>query len=208
METWSDNLNINFDFTSLSLSKSKSKFYPDKSNIFKIFHLCPLNDIKVVILGMDPYYNGIANGIAFSVDKNTKIPGSLRNIFKEIKNVYPEFKKTDGDLTNWVKQGVFLYNTALTVEHMKPGSHIKLWEQFTQNVIETIQQRDNIIFCLWGKYAEKYETMITNKTCKILKSSHPSGLSCYKTNRPFIGSNVFLNINILLKEMNKDEIKW
>jgi uracil-DNA glycosylase len=185
----------------------KSCIFPyNISDIFKIFHLCELKDIKVVILGQDPYYSNKyqANGIAFSVNKNVKIPPSLRNIYKEAKK-----ESTSGDLSEWVKQGVFLLNASLTVKEKCPNSHIFIWKEFINHIIDIINKEcDNIIFVSWGaSAASKYIYINLNKH-KILSSSHPSPLSCYKTDKPFIGSDIFTNINKSLELYNKNVILW
>jgi uracil-DNA glycosylase len=189
------------------LKHTTSEFYPyNQHDIFKIFNLCKLEDIKVVVLGQDPYYSNKhqANGIAFSVNQNVKIAPSLRNIFKEL-----DIKPSHGDLTNWVKDGVFLLNASLTVTQKLPNSHQYIWKEFIQHIIDIINENcTNIIFVAWGLSAQKkYETINLNKH-KLLSSSHPSPLSCYKTDTPFIGSNVFNKINENLKIQNKEEIKW
>ena len=186
---------------------TKTCFFPyDIHDIFKIFHLCDLKDIQVVILGQDPYYADKcqANGIAFSVNKDVKIPPSLRNIYKEAKK-----ESTSGDLSDWVKQGVFLLNATLTVKEKYPNSHVFIWKEFINHIINIINKEcDNIIFVSWGaSAANKYINIDLNKH-KILTSSHPSPLSCYKTDNPFIGSNVFKNINELLQLYNKKTILW
>ena len=174
------------------------EFYPYNINdIFKIFNLCKLEDIKVVILGQDPYHSSKfqANGIAFSVNKNVAIPPSLRNIFKEVGISPPH-----GDLTSWVEQGVFLLNASLTVKQKSPNSHEYIWGKFIKNVIDMINEKcNNLIFVSWGNFAlNRFSNLDLNKH-KLLTSSHPSPLSCYKTDKPFIGSNVF-------KKINDDEI--
>lgn len=170
------------------------EIYPyDMNDIFKIFHLCNLEDIKVVILGMDPYHadKNQANGIAFSVNKDVKIPPSLRNIFKEMNS-----DRKDGDLEYLVKRGIFLLNTFLTVRQKIPGSH-KFWKDFTDHVIKLIAEKNqDTIFVLFGKFAQEKIDDIPNKS-RILCSSHPSPLSAY---RPcgkypaFMGSNIFKKI--------------
>ena len=192
------------------ISKSDThEFYPfDVLDIFKIFHLCNLQDIKVVILGQDPYYSdkSQANGLAFSVNKDVRIPPSLRNIFKLCKGVN---KEGDGDLTHWVKQGVFLLNTSLTVRQKAPNSHHQIWNEFTEHVIDVINRNCNdVIFVAWGSYAlEKYRTLDLSKH-HLLCSSHPSPLSCYKTDKPFFDSDVFNRINFILLRSGKRQIFW
>lgn len=197
---------VNQDLLSEIKKEKDSEFYPYNINdIFKIFHLCDINDIKVVILGQDPYFSNKfqANGIAFSVNHNVKIPPSLRNIYKELNLT------CKGDLSNWVKQGVFLLNASLTVKQKNPNSHEKIWKNFITHIIEIIDHScENIIFVAWGSSAlNRYKNINLNKHI-ILSSSHPSPLSCYKTNTPFINSNIFNKINNVLKSQNKNEIIW
>ena len=189
--------------------ESRNVFPDDANNVFKIFKLCPLHKVRVVVLGQDPYPKNAsqANGIAFSVQSGVTIPPSLRNMFKEIQRVYPETKNTNGNLTNWVEQGVFLLNTALTVVQGQPGSHIDVWVEFTDEVLRIIERRERthkLVYCLWGKFAEKKRGLITNPRSKILACSHPSPLSAYKTDKPFIGSGIFKCVN----DETKESIKW
>lgn len=185
----------------------KSYFFPyNQHDIFKIFSLCNLDDIKIVILGQDPYHSSKfqANGIAFSVNEKVAIPPSLRNIFKEA-----GIQSKNGDLTSWVKQGVFLLNASLTVKEKTPNSHESLWNQFITHVINIINEKcNNVIFVAWGNFAlNRYSNLDLNKHV-LLTSSHPSPLSCYKTDKPFIGSNIFNKINEVLSASNKNTIDW
>lgn len=185
----------------------KSYFFPyNQQNIFKIFHLCNPEDIKVVILGQDPYHSSKfqANGIAFSVNEKVAIPPSLRNIFKEA-----GIQSKNGDLTSWVKQGVFLLNASLTVKEKTPNSHEGIWNKFITHIINIINERcDKIIFVAWGNFAlNRYSNLDLNKHV-LLTSSHPSPLSCYKTDKPFIGSDVFNKINQILEKSDKKTIEW
>jgi uracil-DNA glycosylase len=189
--------------------KQNMKIYPEENRIFYIFNNCKIDNIKVVILGQDPYHSNEnqANGMAFSVGNDTSTPPSLRNIHKELLSCYPD-TKIENDLTKWVDQGVFLLNTSLTVVQNKPASHILLWNEFTKHIVSLISQKSNIVFCLWGKNAEKIKDYIDTNTNFIIKCSHPSPLSAYKTHEPFLGSNVFKKINEKLVELNKDPINW
>jgi len=201
------NIHLQTKIKEIHSSNSSALIFPYNTiDIFKIFHLCDLKQIKVVILGQDPYYSNKyqANGIAFSVNNNVKIPPSLKNIFKELGKEY-----NSGDLTHWVKQGVFLLNASLTVTEKQPNSHSIIWKEFIHHIIEIINTEcDNIIFVSWGAFAlNNYNTIDLNKH-KLLSSSHPSPLSCYKTDKPFIGSNIFKNINELLQLYNKQIILW
>lgn len=186
-----------------------SLIYPKKDDIFNVFWKCSIDNIRVVIIGQDPYYSNInqANGIAFSVS-DTYLPPSLKNIFKELKNCYPDIDRKNGDLEDWVKQGVFLLNTSLTVNKGMPASHIDIWEKFTDHIIDIIQNRGDIIFCIWGKFAESKLDLIKNTSNIILKTSHPSPLSALKTDNPFIGSRVFLKIDNNLEKLGYPKIKW
>ena len=176
----------------IEIEKSKDELtliYPNKNNLFNVFWKCPLENIRVVIIGQDPYHNNInqANGMAFSVHDNKEIlPPSLKNIFKELKNCYPNIDRKCGDLEDWVEQGVFLLNTSLTVNKGVPGSHIHVWEKFTDHIIDIIQKRGDIIFCMWGKFAESKINIIKNNSNIILQSSHPSPFSALQTDNPFI----------------------
>jgi len=194
------------------IKKSKQDLtliYPKKDDIFNVFWKCPIDNIRVVIIGQDPYHNNInqANGIAFSVS-DTYFPPSLKNIFKELKNCYPDIDRKNGNLEDWVEQGVFLLNTALTVNKSMPASHMYIWEKFTDHIIDIIQNKGNIIFCIWGKFAESKVHLIKNTSNIILRSSHPSPFSALKTDIPFIGSQVFLKIDYYLEKLGYSKIKW
>lgn len=188
--------------------EDKLKIFPvDQNNIFRVFKECPFEKVRVVILGQDPYYAHPrqANGIAFSVHKGVTIPPSLRNMFKELEDNH---KEKHGDLTRWVQQGVFLLNSALTINQGQPSSHMDVWCKFTEQVINKLQERNDIIYCLWGKFAEQKEHMITNSTAIVFKNSHPSPLSAYKTDAPFIGSKIFVKVNDELQKLGYDKIDW
>ncbi|MFW6026336.1 MAG: uracil-DNA glycosylase [Candidatus Woesearchaeota archaeon] len=182
--------------------------YPPKDELFKAFELTPFEEVKVVIIGQDPYYKkGQANGLAFSVNQHCEVPKSLKNIYKEIKSNNPNFNKQTGDLKGWAKQGVLMINTVLTVEDGKPNSHQdKGWEIFTKNVIKLINdKKENVIFILWGKNSKDFEKYLNTEKHYILKSSHPSPLAAY---RSFFGSKHFKRINEILKTKNKKQIDW
>lgn len=181
--------------------------FPKYENIFRIFNLVDYNNVKVVILGQDPYHgDNQAHGLSFSVLDGTPIPPSLQNIFKELKNDLG-IVRTRTDLSDWAKQGVFLLNAVMTVERKKPLSHKdKGWEQFTDSVIKKLNEREKpVIFVLWGGFARGKKNMITNPIHFIIESPHPSPLSVY---RGFFGSRPFSKINKYLKETNQEEIKW
>ena len=183
--------------------------FPEKQNIFKAFSLTKLDNLKVVILGQDPYHGfGQAQGLAFSTPANIKNPPSMQNILKEIQSDLG--KKSiceDGDLTPWAKQGVLLLNTILTVEEAKPKSHHNLgWEVFTDNIIKYISDNcEDTIFILWGSPAISKTKLIDTKKHHILTAPHPSPLSSY---RGFFGCKHFSQTNDILKSLNKEPIIW
>ena len=183
--------------------------FPSQSDIFNAFNSCDFEDLKVVIIGQDPYHGvGQANGLCFSVHEGIEYPPSLRNIFKELKQdlgiSYPE----SGDLSKWASQGVFLLNSTLTVREGNPGSHQKQgWEQFTDAVIKIISDRkEKVIFLLWGGFAKKKAILINEKKHVILESGHPSPLSA---NRGYwFGNKHFSQTNSLLKQVGLKPIDW
>lgn len=183
--------------------------FPKKENIFKAFTLTKLDNLKVVILGQDPYHGvGQAQGLAFSTPSNIKNPPSMQNILKEIESDLGRKSVCEnGDLTTWAEQGVLLLNTVLTVQESKAGSHQKLgWEIFTDNIIKYISQNCNdIVFLLWGSPAIKKSNLIDKNRHHILTSAHPSPLSAY---RGFFGCKHFSKTNDILKTLNKKEIIW
>jgi uracil-DNA glycosylase len=182
--------------------------YPPYEEIFNAFKLTPLSDVKVVILGQDPYHEpGQAHGLAFSTPEGRPIPRSLKNIFKEINEEYDYPVPESGCLESWAKQGVFLLNTVLTVEKGNANSHSKCgWQTFTDNVIKILDgQAQPIVFLLWGKQAEKKKELINNPNHLVLVTSHPSPFSA---RRGFFGSNHFKLTNEFLKENKKEEIDW
>ena len=186
-----------------------SKVFPEKKNIFKAFSLSRIEDLKVVILGQDPYHGfGQAQGLSFSTPADIKNPPSMMNILKEINDDLG--KKSiceDGDLTPWATQGVLLLNTILTVEESLPKSHHNLgWEIFTDNIIKYISDNCNdVVFILWGSPAISKSKLIDKKKHHILTSPHPSPLSSY---RGFFGSKHFSKTNEILKNLGKKEINW
>ncbi len=183
--------------------------FPKKNKIFTSFNLTKFNEIKVVIIGQDPYYKkNQANGIAFSINKNIKLTECIKNIYKELKNEFPKFNiPKHGCLKKWTKQGILLLNSILTVEENKPLSHRNIgWEIFTNRIILYINKYLNkIIFVLWGYNAKKKSLLINKKKHIILYSSHPSNLSA---NKGFFGCKHFIKINKILKQNNIKQIKW
>ena len=186
----------------------KNTIFPKKEDIFNAFKYTDYNDVKVVIIGQDPYHEiNQAHGLAFSVLDGKKYPPSLMNIFKELNNCYNTNHKFNSNLTEWAKQGVFLINTVLTVrEHLANSHKKKGWEEFTNNIIIELNKKEEpIIFVLWGNDAKKKKEIIDSTKHFILESAHPSPLSAYNG---FFGCNHFLKINELLKSLNKNTIDW
>jgi len=183
--------------------------YPPSRLIFNAFNHTPFDEVKVVILGQDPYHGEQqAHGLSFSVQNGVPIPPSLQNIFKELKRDIPEFHMpADGDLTTWADQGVLLLNATLTVESSKAGSHQKRgWERFTDKVIaELSQRRSGIVFMLWGKYAQSKAGLIDGNKHYILTAAHPSPLSAHNG---FFGCRHFSKANEYLKNRGLTEINW
>ena len=181
--------------------------YPPKEQVFRVFDL-PLKDIKVVILGQDPYHNpDQACGLSFSVNDGVPLPKSLINIYKELHDDLGIKPAKTGNLESWFKQGVFLLNAVLTVEKNSPASHSKIgWENFTDYIIENISEKnENIVFVLWGAYARSKNKLIDPSKHKIIESAHPSPLSAY---RGFFGSKVFSQINSYLAENDRETINF
>ncbi|MDD3794141.1 MAG: uracil-DNA glycosylase [Candidatus Gracilibacteria bacterium] len=182
--------------------------YPKENMIFNAFEKTNFKDLKVVILGQDPYHGaGQAQGFCFSVPEGTKLPPSLKNIYKEINNSLQIDNKDNGDLTPWTKQGVFLLNAILTVQAGKPASHSKIgWEKFTNEIIKNISdKKENVIFLLWGAFAQGKKSLIDTNRHIVLESPHPSPFSAH---RGFLGNNHFKKTNEILKSWGKKEIDW
>tara|TARA_B110000263_G_scaffold14846_2_gene12118 strand:+ start:598 stop:1275 length:678 start_codon:yes stop_codon:yes gene_type:complete len=189
--------------------KSGKEIFPRSSLIFNAFNYCEFENIKVVILGQDPYHGvGQAHGLSFSVPEKIPLPPSLINIYKEIStDLEVEVDYKNGNLERWAKQGVFLLNSTLTVEKSKPLSHSKIgWNIFTDKVIEVLSsKRKNLVFILWGKYAQNKLQNINLDKHFVIKSVHPSPLSSY---RGFFGSKPFSKANKYLRSKNIKEINW
>ncbi|MEK6480828.1 uracil-DNA glycosylase [Catalinimonas sp. 4WD22] len=187
---------------------SKHTVYPPGKEIFRAFDLTGFDNVKVVILGQDPYHGPKqANGLAFSVRDGLQMPPSLVNIFKEIKQEYGKEFPPSGNLERWAKQGVLLLNATLTVRAKQAGSHQKKgWEEFTDSVIQHIsEEKEDVVFMLWGAYAQKKGAIIDESKHLILKSPHPSPFSADKG---FFGNDHFKKANEFLKEKGKEEIEW
>lgn len=188
---------------------SSTTCYPPGKQIFSAFNHCPFDDIKVVIIGQDPYHGvGQANGLCFSVADNLQHPPSLINIFKEIETDLNIPYPNSGNLERWAKQGVLLLNATLTVRAHQAGSHQKKgWELFTDKVIELISQdKEDVVFLLWGGFAKKKVKLINQNKHNVLTSGHPSPLSA---NRGYwFGNKHFSKTNLLLKSTKKKEIVW
>lgn len=187
---------------------SNKTIYPPENQIFNAFNFTPLDKVKVIIIGQDPYYNPKqANGLSFSVSKKNKIPPSLRNIYKELKNDISKDITDNGSLESWAHQGVLLLNSVLTVEAGKPNSHKNFgWETFTEEVINKLsKKKKNLVFLLWGSHAQKKDKFIYPNNHLLLRAPHPSPLSAY---RGFFGSKHFSKTNNYLKKNKIKEILW
>lgn len=215
-ESWQKTLSEEFDkpyFLSL-IDFVKSEYttktcYPKGSQIFSAFDFCPFEKVKIVIIGQDPYHGyGQANGLCFSVNDGIGIPPSLQNIFKEIESSLQIPYPKSGNLERWAKQGVLLLNATLTVRENEAGSHQKMgWETFTDAVIEKISnEKENVVFLLWGSFAQKKGSKIDTSKHLVLKSGHPSPLSA---NRGFwFGNNHFALANEFFRNNDLIEIQW
>jgi uracil-DNA glycosylase len=192
-----------------------SRVFPFRENVFTAMQLTSLEETKVVIIGQDPYFNEHpgkgpeAHGLCFSVKEGMPIPPSLRNILQEINNSVYNGRKVsvNSDLTRWANQGVLLLNASLTVMAKRPNSHANLgWHRLTDDIIETIsRKKNNIVFMLWGAFAQKKDELIDRRKHLVLATSHPSPLSAH---RGFLGSGVFVKCNEYLKQHNLQPIEW
>ena len=186
-----------------------STVYPPAGFVFRAFELTPFEKVKVVILGQDPYHGDKqANGLAFAVGSNIPLPPSLQNIYKELKSdLDVETNGRDGSLENWAKQGVLMLNATLTVKAHTPGSHQnKGWEEFTDAVIRILsEKKTNLVFILWGNYAQKKGAVIDESKHLVIKSPHPSPFSAYNG---FFGSKPFSKCNIYLLANGIDPVEW
>ena len=216
MKTWKeliDKANLRPTLESIKEKLSRKningiKIYPAKENIFRSFELTPLSNLKVVILGQDPYHGeNQANGLAFSVGKDIKLPPSLINIHKELLDDMQCKKPVDGSLEPWAKEGVLLLNSILTVEENKAASHKDIgWEDFTDGIIKAINDyKMKIVFILWGSYAKSKSHFIDDSRHLIISSVHPSPLSA---NKGFFGSKPFSKCNEYLIRHSISEVNW
>lgn len=183
--------------------------FPPKEHIFEALKLTPYSNVKVVIVGQDPYHGvGEAHGLSFSVKQGVRVPPSLQNIYKELEADMGIIEPRDrGDLTKWAKQGVLLLNSVLTVEKDKAGSHRDIgWEFFTDNIIKKINEKESpVVYILWGAFARSKKYLITNPKHLIIESTHPSPFSAHNG---FFGSKPFSKTNKFLKENNIKPIDW
>lgn len=192
----------------LELEYENNIIYPTKDNIFNALKLTSYNDVKVVIIGQDPYHEpNQAHGLAFSVLEGIKLPPSLKNIYKEIESDLGIKMNNNGNLTSWAKQGVLLLNNVLTVKAHEANSHKgKGWEYVTDKIVEKLNDREEgVIFIFWGNNAKRKQKLINNPNHIVLTAPHPSPLSAY---HGFFGCGHFKKINEILKEKGMEEINW
>jgi len=214
-QSWKEGLKEEFskpyfaELTEFVRKEYKSaKVYPPPEFIFRAFELCPFGDVRVIILGQDPYHGiGQANGLCFSVSDGVRTPPSLQNIYKEIRDDLGLKMPTTGNLEHWATQGVFLLNATLTVRAGSPGSHQhRGWEQFTDAVIRSLSdKKDGLVFILWGKYAQEKGAVIDRTKHLVLAAAHPSP---YSASNGFFGCRHFSKANEYLKQHGKDPILW
>ena len=188
--------------------RARTEVFPSSEDMFLCFKVCPLEKVRVVIVGQDPYHGaGQAHGMSFSVKKGVKIPPSLQNIFKELKDDLGCEIPEHGNLESWAEQGVLLMNTAWSVEKAKPASHAQFgWMEFSENILEMLNDFDEpLVFILWGAHAQKVGAKITNPKHLKIETAHPSPFSA---NRGFFGSKPFSKTNDFLRKNNRGEIDW
>ncbi len=185
----------------------EKRVFPPRSQVFAALNSTPFDNVRVVILGQDPYHGiGQAHGLCFSVCAGVRFPPSLRNILQEVSREFDREIPKVGDLSPWAQQGVLLLNRALTVEEGLPGSHLRKWQGFTDAIIKMLaSKKQNLVFMAWGKEAEKTLERIDTSNHLILKSAHPSPLSCH---RGFIGNDHFRRANQYLLEKGQKSINW
>ncbi|SKB72730.1 uracil-DNA glycosylase [Dyadobacter psychrophilus] len=215
-QSWKKRLEPEFEkpyFTELTnfvrAEYNTKQIFPPAKQIFNAFNYCSFDDCKVVILGQDPYHGlGQANGLCFSVNDGVRMPPSLINIFKEIQNDLGKPVPKTGNLERWAKQGVLLLNATLTVESGKAGSHQnKGWERFTDAVVKCVSdEKKNVVFMLWGRYAQDKGSIIKEKDHYVLKSKHPSPMSA--NGGGWFGNNHFSKANTFLESKGLEPINW
>jgi uracil-DNA glycosylase len=213
--SWKEKLRDSFQSESfirlkkfLKSEKATQIIYPAGNKIFSAFNLCPFDRVKIVIIGQDPYHGPKqANGLCFSVSDGIKPPPSLQNIFKELKDDLDLEIPLSGNLEHWAEQGVLMLNATLTVRAKQAGSHQKKgWEEFTDNVIRTLsEEKENLIFLLWGRFAQNKAQIIDNEKHYILTAAHPSPFSAHSG---FFGCKHFSKTNEILKKLNQKPVKW
>ncbi len=199
IESLSETLRIKYD---------ESAIFPPKDLVFNALELCSFDEVRVVILGQDPYHGkGQAHGLSFSVRDGVKLPPSLKNIYKEIASDLGREIPENGNLERWAKQGVLLLNATLTVEAGKPGSHQGLgWEQFTDAIIKKVSaEKEHVVFLLWGNYARAKKALIDTSKHLVLEAPHPSPFSAHTG---FFGSHHFSQTNKYLAEHNLPTVDW
>ena len=215
-DEWKEALNGYFESDSFKKLRAfvreeyhTTKVFPEPKNLSKAFDLTPFSQVKVVLLGQDPYHgDGQATGLSFSVPQGTPLPPSLKNIYKEIEDdMCIEKEYTSGDLTSWAVQGVLLLNAILSVRAHMPASHQKKgWEEFTDEVLKTLSdKKEGVVFILWGNFARSKKHLIDTKKHLVLESAHPSPFSAYGG---FFGCKHFSKCNEYLKQQGKGEISW
>ena len=190
------------------VSSKKKKIHPSSKDIFRAFELTSFKNVKIIILGQDPYHGpNQANGLAFSVNSEVRFPPSLSNIFKEYSTDLNLPIPTDGNLSAWAERGVLLLNSILTVESGSPGSHRNFgWEEFTNQIIKALSdKKSNLVFILWGSYAQSKKIFIDPSKHLIIATPHPSPLSAH---RGFFGSKPFSKSNDYLRKNKNEEIDW
>jgi uracil-DNA glycosylase len=187
--------------------RATATVFPPEAEVFSAFHYTPFEDVKVLILGQDPYHGpGQAHGLSFSVKPGVAIPPSLRNMYKELQDDLGCAVPKHGSLEHWAKQGVMMLNAVLTVRQAEPNAHKDQgWEQFTDAVIQKLNEREHrLVFVLWGGYAKKKSKLIKNKAHAIIEGAHPSPLSV----QLFMGSKPYSKVNAALAEVGKPPIDW
>lgn len=214
-ETWKSHLEEEFakdyfqELTGFVNNEYRTRIiYPEPKNIFRAFDLCPFDRVKVVVLGQDPYHGPHqANGLCFAVSQGVTVPPSLKNIYKEMESDLGNAIKRDSSLTHWAEQGVLLLNATLTVEGNAPGSHQrKGWETFTDKAIEVLStERDQLVFLLWGRYAQEKGAVIDQSRHLVLSAPHPSPFSAHTG---FFGCRHFSRTNAYLDSHGKTPIQW